>query len=150
MSFDGDLIWGALLVLLGLGAFYGVQQMLAKQKAAQGWPTAVGKVLVSRLQTHESDGSTMYRPYVQYRYTAQGKEYTHDKYELVESSSNLKKYEEKKLAGFAVGATVPVYYNPVNPADAVLVAKTSRTAVALLLVAGIALVVGGVALALPF
>ncbi len=149
MSFDSDLIWGAVLVMLGLGAFYGVYLMLAKQAAVKSWPTAIARVLISRLKTSQSsDNSTMYQPYVQYRYTVQGKEYTHDRYELIDSSSNLKNHEEKKLAAYPVGAQVPVFYNPADPADAVLNAKTSRTAVVLLVVAGVALVFGGVLLAI--
>jgi hypothetical protein len=148
MNIDSNLIWGAALILLGLGAFYGFKKMLDEQKAAQNWPTAIGTVLVSRLETSSSDGSTMYEPYVQYRYTVLGKQYTHNKYTLIQSSSNLKGHEEKKLVGFAVGASVPVYYNPSDPANAVLVAKTSKTVLGLILVAGVALVIGGVAIAL--
>lgn len=130
MSFDSDLLWGAALVMLGLGAFYGVQQPLAKQATVKRWPTATAHVLVSRLKTSQSSDSTaMYQPYVRYRYSVQGKEYTQDRYELINSSSNLKNHDEKKLTRYPVGAKVTVHHNPVNPADAVLNPETSRTAV---------------------
>jgi len=142
------------LVFVGLGIFLILRSKRDKAKAAQSlnWPSAVGKVLESRMiesTSTDSDGdsSTTYRPHVQYEYEVMGTSYTGDKIKvgMVVSTSAVKKVQET-LARYPVGSAVKVYYDPNNPADSVLEQKASSN---LTLILGIIFLGVGLCMVLP-
>jgi Protein of unknown function (DUF3592) len=145
MRSTSDLYWTAGLVIVGLLALYEVRRLLILRSTVRRWPTVKGEVLVSRLDINDSEDPTVCRPYVKYRYTVKDVDYTHDRYQLIDSLSNHTEREARKLLGYEVGASVPVYYNPIDPADAVLKAQVSRSRLGWALVGGVMFIVGGVA-----
>jgi len=93
------------------------------------WPTTPGKIESSQLHkawvrqgtTHSHRNVEVYQPLIRYSYNVQGA--------LLEGDTigNRATYTEQNSWGpkrfvsrFPVGATVPVYYNPDSPAEAVL------------------------------
>ena len=121
-----------IIVLIGVCAFIGIISFLAgwnsmkKNQAAAGWPTVMGKIVGSTLETYVSydddgDARTMFRPLVTYEYEVEGEVYTSSQVKVGGfSSSNLEGSERKKLAAYPVGGAVEVRYDPFNPQDALL------------------------------
>lgn len=147
-------VGGFVLIFVLIGLFLLLRSKRDKAKAAQSlnWPSAVGKVIDSRMiesTSTDSDGdsSTTYRPHVQYEYEVMGASYTNDKIKvgMVVSTSAVKKVQET-LARFPVGSTVKVYYDPNNPADSVLEQKASSN---LTLILGIIFLGVGLCMVLP-
>jgi hypothetical protein len=112
--------------LLGLGYYF-----QKKAEAIDKWPGVTGKVIAAKVVQSTSQKSlrrndkssqsvlTFY-PVIEYEYTVNDKKYSSDRLSLsVEPKSNPK-YFEPILKKYAPGTDVKVFYNPDNPADAVL------------------------------
>lgn len=154
-SIFGLLCLGVLVLGFAGGGIYLIIRHNRDRKKAQaslGWPSVSGTVVESRVAesvSTDSDGdrTTTYRPAVRYEYEVMGTQYTGDKMAvgIQSSSSNLRKAQET-VARLPVGTLVKVFYNPENPADAVLEQKISGSAP---LVVGIILLVVGICLGCP-
>lgn len=91
-----------------------------RQTRAVNYPSVVGAVVYSRVQEHsDSDGGTTYSPDVRYVYTVEGREYHGDRYRYGQMASSDRN-ADRVVASLPVGREVPVFYNPADPADAVL------------------------------
>jgi hypothetical protein len=126
-----DLPWFVYLILLGplallLGA--AVYKTL-EVRAARGWPSTAGKVVVSNAEVREvkvidgerEDGFRMEpRNFanVVYEYSVAGKKLRNNRVSLGEDRGDFELAET--LAKYPVGTTVTVYYNPRHPDRAVL------------------------------
>jgi hypothetical protein len=120
------------ICIVGVCGFIGIISFLAgwnsmkKNQAAVGWPTVMGRITTSILETYvtydeNSSGTTMYRPQVTYEYEVEGEVYSSSQVKVGGfSSSNLEGSERKKLAAYPVGGAVEVHYDPFNPQDALL------------------------------
>jgi len=102
--------------VISLGLF-----TLQRHKAAARWPQVPGVIEVSEVMAkpHFED-NLMYQPVIRYRYGAPGGPYTGEK---IANTGKLYAKEEaarKIAARYAVGGTVMVRYNPVDPSEAVL------------------------------
>ena len=97
-----------------IGAFF--IWTIFRRSSINKWSVTYGTVLDSRLnQTADS-----FEPYVKYSYEVGGKNYTNDRFYAVNYLSEDEKYSEKLIAPYSAGKSVPVYFNPQNPSDAVL------------------------------
>lgn len=65
-------------------------------------------------------GRTVYKPRVSYRYLWEGREYTGNRFSLLESSSDDEMAQRIRLQRYAVGKAVTVYVNPADPSQAVI------------------------------
>lgn len=97
-----------------------------KVSAAQDWPSTSGKVTYATVETrhsHRSGGgsSTSHYAKVVYEYSANGQRYQSDRITFG-SDVGYGNYNRvlQKVASYPVNSTVQVYYNPDNPAEAVL------------------------------
>lgn len=95
--------------------------MRRKMAVVSQWPSTMGSVEMSRVESRStSDGYTDY-PVVQYSYQVAGQSYQGMKLapgpEVGGTGAN------KVVARYPPGAQVMVYYNPQNPGDAVLERK---------------------------
>jgi hypothetical protein len=117
------------LLLLGIlwvaGFGYAHFRALAKARAAETWPTAVGRVVSCEIIEEESrdrEGgtSTWYNPVVTYAYTAGGRELTGRRLRFGNYRSASRKKAEALLAAYPVGASPSVRYNPEKPEECVL------------------------------
>jgi uncharacterized protein DUF3592 len=118
---------GILVLFSGVG-IYALYQVYRGRKQADesaSWQSTHGTVTGSSLgqSTNYSDsGPTVsYFPIVRYSYSVVGQPYTGERiaFGLGESSSRSAK-AQKMLDGYPVGRPVTVYYDPANPAQAVL------------------------------
>ncbi|MFZ6021563.1 MAG: DUF3592 domain-containing protein [Chloroflexota bacterium] len=143
---------GALFIIFaGIGVWLILRYQKNKQKAQQSvnWPTTSGRVIESRISEHESedeDGHTTstYAPLVRFEYQVAGVTYTSDRMGVGSkiAISNRKKVEQQ-IAAYPEGKLIRVYYNPQNPAEAVLETRLTSKAE---LVAGIILIVVGLSI----
>jgi hypothetical protein len=143
------------LVFAGIGAFLIYQSVRGRQKAdaSQSWPSTSGQITEASVSHHtstDSDGDTNdhYTPKVKYTYLAIGQEYKGDKlgFGFQQSFGSLPK-AQAALARFPVGAQVTVYYDPNNPAEAVLERKAGGASMSLVL--GIIFITVSVCLGCP-
>ena len=109
-----------LLVVLGL-----INQRRAQ--ASQAWPAVAGQITGSRLGTQSSDDGTSYFPMVHYQYAVAGQAYQNDRIVFGGGITGNRGPAETILARYPVGHTVPVYYNPANPQEAVLERRSGST-----------------------
>jgi len=85
------------------------------------WPSTLGTVMTSRLETRStSDGYTDY-PFVQYSY--QIGEQTYQGMKLAPGPEVGGTGAGKVVAKYPAGAQVMIFYNPQNPSEAVLETK---------------------------
>jgi hypothetical protein len=99
---------------------------MKRNQAAAGWPTVMGKIVGSTLETYVSydddgDARTMFRPLVTYEYEVEGQVYTSTQVKVTKfSGSNLERQQLKKLEAYPMGGAVKVHYDSFNPQDALL------------------------------
>ena len=126
-----DLPWFVYLILLApLGLLLGVAVYKSLQvRAAKEWPSAAGKVVVSRAEVREtriidSDREDGYRTEqrnfakIIYEYSVAGQKLRNDRVSIGEDLGNFQVAET--IAKYPVGAVVTVYYNPLHTKEAVL------------------------------
>ena len=126
-----DLPWFVYLMLLApLGLLLGAAVYKSLQvRAAREWPSAVGKVVVSRAEVREtriidSDREDGYRTEqrnfanIVYEYSVAGEKLRNNRVSIGEDLGNFQVAET--IAKYPVGAVVTVYYNPLHPKEAVL------------------------------
>ncbi|HPA71978.1 MAG TPA: DUF3592 domain-containing protein [Spirochaetota bacterium] len=112
--------------LLGLGLYF-----QKKAEAIDRWPSTIGKVTASKVvqrtsqkslrRNDESSQATLsYHPVVEYEYTVDDKKYSSDRLSLSVDQKSSPQRLEPILKKYAPGTAVTVFYNPDNPADAVL------------------------------
>ena len=88
------------------------------------WPETEGILLRAELKSSRSDDSTTYSTEARYRYVVEGRSYQNDRVAIGSGSDNIGDFQ-KKLGraleqAFQDGRGVSVWYNPENPAEAVL------------------------------
>jgi hypothetical protein len=115
-----------LILLCGAGLIFYALRSRKKAEASQGWPGTSGQISrseVKRSASSDDDGNTSYSysPVVEYTYQVGGQAFSSRRmvFGAVKGYSSPAK-AEKELARHPAGATVTVYYNPENPAEAVL------------------------------
>ncbi len=114
------------ICLLGVGFYF--QQ---KAAAIEKWPDITGKVIsakvvesISEKSLRRNDGASeatlSYYPVIEYEYTVKNRKYTSERLSLSVDQKSSPRYLEPILKKYTPGTTVKVYYNPDDPADAVL------------------------------
>ena len=132
-----------IFVIIGLVMLFIYFRNLAKVRASQAWPTAQGTVLqswVRKSRSTDSDGgdSYSYHPEIHYQYQIMGIEYQGNKIAFGPKIGG-RSQAEKMIEKYPTGANVTVYYQPDNPAKAVLERSISKVS----LVMGIVFVLAG-------
>lgn len=151
-------VCGGLFILgfAGAGVYliYRSRQSKQKAEASQNWPSTRGQVTKAHVQQSyhtDSDGDRhyFYSPVVEYTYEVGGQVYTGRTIRFgFNPSFGSEAKAQAALASYPVGAQVTVYYNPDNPAEAVLERKASATNTGMIL--GIIFIAVSVCLACPF
>jgi hypothetical protein len=117
------------LVLVGLvwtAAFaFAHFRAVGKAKAAESWPSAMGKVVSCEVVEEESTDreghtSTWYNPVVSYSYSAGGREYQSTRLRFGNYRSASRKKAEAMLTAYPAGSSPALRYNPENPEECVL------------------------------
>ena len=128
----GVICFGSFILIFGAVAawiLYTYFQQRREAEESAGWPATQGTIVLSTVKVsttrHEDDDEIWeeisYFPKVQYEYSVMGKTYTGGRIAFGASKGfSSRAAAEKVLERYPVGETVTVYYNPNNPADAVL------------------------------
>jgi len=131
---EGLLIFGIfLLIFLGGGSYYIIRSIRANKKARQSqtWPSVPGLVIKSCVferWSGDSDGgmTIWYEPQIIYKYQVMGTIYTSERLFIGPKVSFLKLRRSQDIINrLTDGKTVTVFYNPDDPADAVLDRRSS-------------------------
>jgi hypothetical protein len=111
-----------LLIIFGVFMYRRSQQGKAAKEAAQSWPSTMGTVLSSSVQSRRSGNSTSTYPVVIYQYQVNGKPYQGQTIKAGEQFFNVRIIGEAQAtaARYPVGAQVMVYYNPGKPQESAL------------------------------
>jgi Protein of unknown function (DUF3592) len=115
----------AILIGFGLIAFaigvavYVVQfRQGLRADASKRWPTSPGSIVSSALE--QSPGKRWrYRAAVQYRYRVAGKTYEANRV-FWGGNEGRQKHMASVISSYPAGSSVPIHYDPQNPAEAVL------------------------------
>ncbi|MCI0396561.1 MAG: DUF3592 domain-containing protein [Chloroflexi bacterium] len=117
---------GALLFLilfggLGIGLSIWGWNILQNARASTAWPTAQGQVVSSEVTVStSSEGGDSYNPQVTFVYAVNDQQYQDDTIKFGETSYGNRNRAQEVADKYPVGATVTVYYDPSDPATAVL------------------------------
>lgn len=92
-----------------------------RQVRATHFAQTTGQVTASEVTHHRgSKGGTTYGVSIHYTYTVDGRKFSGQRYRYADWSSSDSKWAYEAVAQNAVGATVPVFYDPKNPEDSLL------------------------------
>ena len=120
MTVEAVLAW--LFVAIGGGILAWTCVNFVYALLSRRWPAAAGTIIVSNLQrSRDSDGESLYRPEVSYRYSANGEEFIASRTRYGDSLALSWSAPAARIARrYPVGAVVPVRYDPGDPAESVL------------------------------
>ena len=111
-----------------------------KAKAAGQWPSTRGRVVASDIHRYrDTDGDSREDVRVAYDYAVAGATLRGDRISMSGSGSGTAK---AKLARYQPGTEVDVFYDPHNPASAVLERKLPGNVLVLLIVGTVFLILG--------
>jgi Protein of unknown function (DUF3592) len=97
-----------------------------KGLASRRWRQAEGRILRAMVLVQtESDRGKSYTPQVEYEYTVDGVEHRGNRLRYGQTGSWGVKQAKRTVGRFIVGEAVPVWFNPQNHADSVLLRGTS-------------------------
>jgi Protein of unknown function (DUF3592) len=106
---------------LAAGNGYYIARWFYRVRRCAHWPATTGKIVESETSVKVLGDPMLYLTKIVYNYEANGVQYVCDKYDTSGEfdSASLEQAEQMQRA-YPVDATVPVYYNPANPAEAML------------------------------
>jgi uncharacterized protein DUF3592 len=112
----------AVTAIMGLVVSIHAIREQVKARWAKSWPTALGKIMDSRLREVRSRKGITYQTYILFEYSVNEISHRSDvcRVGANESSSSLIGAANKTLARYPMGADVMVYFNPENPTESVL------------------------------
>ncbi len=124
------LCMGGIFGGVGIGLLLFGNNQRKQGSASQSWPTTTGTILSATLSQQSRRNSqgyhdVTYAPVVEYTYEVNGNSYRSDKLNSGWTVSYDASTAQSKITQYQPGARVTVYYNPANPADAVLETKAA-------------------------
>lgn len=140
--------------IVGAFTYFAIGSLIKHHYAKLYFAQTQGVVLASRIKVSHGDKGDTMAPRIKYRYSVDGKQYIGDRYDFAGGSSSDGSYAHKAVQENPLGKQVPVYYDPANPASAILRLDTPPISYTLLLflqpflLAGLALI--GLCIQMPF
>jgi hypothetical protein len=102
-------------VLLGVLAVVAALWSQRMNSIAASWPFVPGVITRSELESALDDTSVR----IEYEYTVDGKTYRSAQFSFA-TMSNVASHKEGRVKRYPVGRRVPVFFDPINPARAVV------------------------------
>lgn len=150
-------LFGLVAAIMGAAILSWTSKTSNRIKAAVNWPTAEGRIITSSVGRDSTrirgGGYNHYLvPVIQYHYAVNGREYTSSTV-IFGTRKRFKTQAEveQDIAGYPVGKTVPVHYDPTDPGIAALEAGNvppvfplMQRMSALFLLIGIVAIVSGI------
>jgi hypothetical protein len=122
-------IFGAIALAFGIWASITAEN-------ANDWPTTMGEVTQSYIQTQHGREGTTYSPVVFYTYQVDGFSYTSNRVSMMTVSSSDYSQAANVVERYSVGSMVEVHYDPDQPSSAMLETGMGGMAWIVLLVGG--------------
>lgn len=133
---------GLLFMGIGLVIFYLATGERKKAIQSQGWPQVSGEVTHSAAQAHDDEGHLTYYSKIVYRYTVDEQSYSSDRVQFGARSGASQKFAQRWSEKYPAGTSVQVYYDPSNPAEAILEPGSKQGVRGAFLIAAIFLFLG--------
>jgi len=142
--------FGLIFAGIGLFALFRGLVHLRTSRASRDWPSVTGEVVVATVEvsvSSDEDGtSRSYAPRVVYKYAVAGQGYTSDQIIIGSTLQYPSRARAEAKLAYRSGQQVAVYYDPGNPARAVLEPGATRGAWGTLLIGLVFAIGGGVVL----
>ncbi|GLQ48449.1 hypothetical protein GCM10007862_35000 [Dyella lipolytica] len=122
MSIIFPSLFSLVFVFIGVAILGYARKMDSKAKESLAWPSTDGEISHSAVlyQTNTStDSAQTYKADIAYRYKVNGKSYSSSRISLLDLSSSTRS-AQNTVDRYPDNSSVQVYYNPANPAEAVL------------------------------
>ena len=118
---NNPFLGGVILLMMGVALVAILSNtVMVDARASETWPSTTGVVTTSEIKTRRSGDSTSYSPRVIYEYTVADKLLSNGDITVADNGSSRASAAEKKVATYAQGNEVTVYYNPNLPTQSVL------------------------------
>jgi len=105
---------------IGAGALWVAARLRREARRSRHWLTLTGRILCRGVISLQSDARS-FTPRVRYSYTVAGKEYVGDRVYRTGSVGRLKASAQRLTD--SLPESIPVHYNPENPAEAYLLTE---------------------------
>ena len=140
-------IFPLIFVAVGIATLIFVSKGIALGKASLGWPETEGKILSSKVGSRRSskNKSTRYSPKISYQYSVNEQDFTGNKIRIGGISSTNHRKANTYVKRYPAGKAVAVYYDPQDPATALLESGIG-THVYVALGSGVAFTLAGIAM----
>jgi hypothetical protein len=114
-------LMSVVFIAIGVGLLYYVRSVSAKAQRSLSWPSTEGVIAHSAvlMQTSNANTAATYKADVAYRYKVAGRDYSSDRLTLADFASTGGR-AQGIVDRYTDGAPVTVYYNPVDPSDALI------------------------------
>jgi hypothetical protein len=149
------IVFGAGTLLLGVAYVISILVTRARHEGTANWPKVTGTVKHAYVYQHErstaAGTTTTYTPVVGYAYAVEGQDYQAHKRNFLpydQASLTSKGEAEAIRLRYCPGSEVAVYYNPINPAQAVLEKPKAIAHMAVLWYGIVCILLGGGMIAL--
>jgi uncharacterized protein DUF3592 len=110
--------FGMIAIAIGLVLYLVQFRQGLRADASKKWPTATGTVTASALEK-SPENKSRYRAAVRYRYRVGAKDYQSNRV-FWGGNEGREKHMASVVATYRTGDKVPIYYDPHNPAEAVI------------------------------
>ncbi|MDX2161615.1 MAG: DUF3592 domain-containing protein [bacterium] len=126
-------------IVAALALFFLFQWVKGRQRtaASAAWSSTTGRVIAASVVRSARTGNSggAYYPSIMYQYQVNGQQYTGNRLHFgARMGTGFYQQVQARVNEFPVGSAVTVYYDPSNPADAVLERTTSGGALQLIMV----------------
>jgi len=130
-----DVIWFYVFLLLGLGlalligylglhALLKFQNLRQKLESSYDWGTGEGKILTAEVERdvrRDEDGkSVTYIPHVKYAYQVDGQDFQGEQIGFGTPKFSIARKANAIVAQYPAGGQTSVFYNPIDPGEAIL------------------------------
>lgn len=110
----------ALWTSITVAADYFTVSSMVLQMQMESWPSVQGTITRSEVDAVRSNKTTTYGLKVAYTYSVDGQQYEGSKARPSMWRTGDRGFAEELVARYPLGATIPVYYRPGQPSEAVL------------------------------
>ena len=133
MGKKGQLVFGAVFVLVGAGVSYWLLiHPLIKTYQAKSWVETPCRIISAQVGSHSSDDGTTYSIDITYQYQFNGATYTADRYDFIGGSSSGHQGKQEVVTRYKQMPNPVCFVNPQKPTEAVLMRKlTLKNAIGL-------------------
>lgn len=120
---DRTLTAGLLFVAFGLGFSLIFALPFLRSFKTRRWPSVPGRIYSARIRENYNvtERERHYKPDIRYEYRVAGKAFRGKRLGIYAQSNAGYVFATTAMERYAEGTAVTVYYNPANPADAVLI-----------------------------